>query len=120
MSGFVYLAIAFVTNAIANVLLKVGADKGASLDLSLGVGKLLAHNAFLIGGALLFAFNLVFYVAALRSLPLSVAYPIMVGMSFLIANAVAFLFLDERIGGIHILGYALILAGITLIVSAFR
>lgn len=118
--GFLYLAIAFITNAVANVLLKVGADKGVTLDWSLGLPKLLSLHSYLILGVALFAINVLFYIAALRMLPLSVAYPVMVGMSFIIANATAFIFLQEGISWQQVIGYALILGGITLVVSYAR
>ncbi len=115
--GFLALALAFVTNGVANVLLKVGADRGVSLDLSRGVGQLLAQHVFLLGGMVLFVINLMFYIYALRTLPLSVAYPIMVGMSFLVANTLAVLYLNEALSWQHLLGYVLILTGISLVVT---
>ncbi len=114
--AYLYLALALVTNGVANVLLKIGADRGVTLDWSLGLPRLVAHHAYLLTGLALFAANVVFYVVALRALPLSVAYPVMVGMSFLIANGAAVLFLQESLGWQHLTGYALILAGITLVV----
>lgn len=118
--AFLCLVAAFLANGIANVLLKVGADRGLLLEWSLGPGKLLAHHSFLIGGILLFVLNVGFYVIALRAFPLSVAYPVMVGMSFLIANGAALFFLHEAVKWQHFLGYALILAGVTLVVGAAR
>lgn len=114
--AYLALILAFVANAVANVLLKVGADRGLSLDFSQGLGKLLLANAYLIGGVALFAVNVVFYVIALRSLPLTLAYPVMVGMSFLIASSLAVFYLHESLGWPHLLGYLLILLGATLIV----
>lgn len=115
--GFLSLAVAFVTNGVANVLLKVGADRGVSFDPSKGVFTLITQHAFLLGGMVLFVVNLMFYIYALRTLQLSVAYPIMVGMSFLIANTLAVVYLYEALSWQHILGYVLILTGISLVVT---
>jgi multidrug transporter EmrE-like cation transporter len=120
MSGFLYLVAAFVTNAAANVLLKIGADRGVHLDWSLGIFKIITLHSFLISGVGLFALNVLLYIAALRAFPLSVAYPIMVGMSFLIANTCAALFLGEKITAIQLIGYLCILGGVILVVGATR
>lgn len=114
--AFLSLVGAFVANGVANVLLKVGADRGIVFDLSLGIGKLMSLNAYLIGGVVLFVVNIVFYIFALRVLPLSVAYPVMVGMSLLIANTCAVVLLHETISWQHIIGYAFIVAGVSLVV----
>lgn len=115
--GVFSLIIAFIANAVANVWLKIGADRGVQLDWSLGIFKLVELHIYLIGGVLLFALNVLFYISALRVLPLSIAYPVMVGMSFLIANLLAIFFLHETLSWQHVIGYALILLGITLVVS---
>jgi multidrug transporter EmrE-like cation transporter len=117
MNSFIYLILAFLTNGAANVLLKVGADRGVTLDWSLGFAHLLKLHAYLLGGLGLFMLNVIFYVLALRGLPLSIAYPVMVGMSFVLASTAAFLFLHESIAWQQIIGYLLILGGITLAVA---
>lgn len=118
--NYLFLVLAFITNGAANVLLKMGADRGVSLDMSQGIVRLLAAHAHLLAGLALFAVNVVLYVIALRSFPLSVAYPIMVGMSFVVANIGAVLFLHEPVSWQHLLGYALILSGITVVVGYVR
>lgn len=112
-----YLTLAFLANSVANVLLKIGADRGVFLDFSAGIVRLLYANVYSVAGIALFAVNVCFYIAALRGLPLSFAYPIMVGMTFLITNSAAILLLHEPVGWQHILGYVLILGGITLVVT---
>lgn len=120
MTGFAYLIGAFVANGVANVLLKLGADKGVHLDWSLGIGRLFSLHAFLIAGVALFAVNVLLYIAALRSLPLSLAYPVMVAMSFVIVNSAAFFLLNERVSSMQLLGYALIIAGVVCVVGFVR
>lgn len=67
----------------------------------------------------LFAANLAFYLMALKSIPLSVAYPIMIGMTFLITMG-ASIFLGERIVLVHALGTLFIFTGIVLVVQFSR
>jgi multidrug transporter EmrE-like cation transporter len=113
--AYFYLAAAFTLNAAANVLLKLGAARGLSSTGSLSV--LLSGNWQLLAGLVLFAVNVLFYFLALRALPLSLAYPIMVAMSFLLINGYALVGLRETISPIQILGYLLIIAGLTLVVA---
>lgn len=116
MSTYVFLACAFIFNAAANILLKIGANKGFSFMTFLKGQWNMAH--FYAGLAVvLFALNLAFYLMALKHIPLSVAYPIMIGMTFLITIA-ASIFLGERINITHAFGILLIFAGILLAVQS--
>ena len=117
-SSFLLLATALVLNATANILIKYSATRivpappGAPL-LS-RVGSVL-HPAFLIG-LCLFALNVFAYQAALRSLRLSVAYPIMVSGGYLIILLVSWGLFQERLSPVQYAGALLILAGIWLVV----
>lgn len=113
---YLFLACAFALNAAGNILLKLGAEKGVSLS-SYSPVSLVANNWALVLGCVLFAANVVFYVLALRALPLSVGYPIMVVMSFLIVNGYAFFALHESITLLQVLGYLCIVGGLTLVVA---
>lgn len=120
MSSFFFLAGAFIANGIANVLLKLGAERGILMDFSMSIPRLLLHHAYVIGGFVLFAVNLGFYFIALRTLPLSIAYPILIAMTVIITSGTAVLFLHESISLPQILGYILILGGITLVIGFAR
>ncbi len=100
--SYLFLAIAFTLNATANILLKMGALKGI-------------FNALSITGLFLFALNAVFYFMALRTVPVSVAYPVMVVASLLIINLYAIFGLKEQVTVPQLVGYALIIAGIVLV-----
>lgn len=110
----IFLIIAFFLNAVANVLLKIGAQREIR-PAGMNFFELIGHNYFLILGFFLFALNAGFYFLALRLIPISVAYPIMVAMSLLIINTFAYFYFHESIGCLQIIGYALIIAGIMLI-----
>lgn len=96
------------------MLLKLAAARGFSFA-ELFQGTVSASAAYAFAAALLFGANFCFYLFALSDIPLSVAYPIMIGMTFLITVAVSVL-MGERIGLIHTLGMILILSGIFLTV----
>lgn len=112
--AYVFLALAFTLNALANILLKVGALRGLSLSGS--PLELVSANSQLIAGLVLFASNVLFYFLALRTLPISLAYPVMVVMSFILINAYALLVLDETLAPLQLAGYVLMIAGLMLVV----
>ena|SRR3990167_4456877 len=114
--AYVLLASAFVLNAAANILLKIGSREGLDLSSYSPIALIFGNWQFVLGLAL-FAANVVFYFLALRALPLSVAYPIMVVMSFIIINAYAYAALGEAITLLQVVGYALVVIGLILIVS---
>ncbi|GEM_PF-2334462 len=111
--GIVYLIIAFVLNGTATVLFKVEASNGINLKGSLP--HILMHNYAMIIGFVLFTINAIFYILALRSLPLGVAYPVMTVMSLIIVTAASIILFNEQINTIQIVGYILLIAAIVLI-----
>lgn len=113
--AYIYLALAFTLNSVANILLKLGALRG--LSLSGGLLAIIESNWQFLLGLAIFATNVIFYFLALRALPLSVAYPVMVVMGFLIVNSYALLALNEPITAWQYVGYMLIVVGLTLVVA---
>ena len=101
--GWIYLVIAFVLNAVANALLKVAADHGIILS-GMPLLGLVRANIVLICGLFLFAANVIFYTLALRALPLSLAYPVMVVGTFLLVSTFSMLYFKETITIIQIIG----------------
>jgi multidrug transporter EmrE-like cation transporter len=112
--SLVYLTVAFTLNAIANILLKVGAKGGVQYK-DLNILEIITHNYLPILGLICFAANVVFYFLALRNVPLSTAYLTMVIMSFLIINSFSYFYLHENINGPQLLGYGFIIAGLVLV-----
>lgn len=109
-----YLIAAFLLNSFANIFLKIGANSGARL-WPIKFPETLADNKYLFFGLVLFALNVFFYSASLKSLPLSVAYPVMVGMSFFLVNGYSAFWLGEKVSGLQLLGYVLIVLGIIVV-----
>jgi len=116
---YIYLIIAFVLNASGNIFLKLGSQQGFSIS-SFSPIVLLTSNWQFIIGCLLFVLNVPFYFLALKNIPLSTAYPVMVGMSFLIVNTTAFFLFKESVNMLQIVGYVCMVVGIILVVGYGR
>lgn len=112
--AYFFLFGAFVLNSLANLLLKLGAQKGFVLT-SFRPLFLLTNNWQFILGCLFFIANVPLYFLSLKYLPLSVAYPIMVIMSFILVNILAVVFLHEVVNLVQFCGYVLLIGGLLLV-----
>jgi multidrug transporter EmrE-like cation transporter len=112
--GYLFLIVALTLNAAANVLLKIGATRLGSVEGPGLIGRLVS-DTYLLGGLLLFALNVVFYVAALTRLHLSVAYPIMVAGGIIIVVSASALILREAVTPLQTVGLVLLVLGIALV-----
>jgi multidrug transporter EmrE-like cation transporter len=111
---YFYLVVAMVLNALANMLLKQGAARLGGLGEAHLVQRVL-HNPHLLFGLLLFALNVVFYLAALSRLNLSVAYPVMVAGGLLIVTLGSAVWLRETVTALQWGGIGLLTLGIVLV-----
>ena len=112
--GYLFLALALVLNATANVLLKIGATRLGGLDAPDLAGRLIT-NYHLLAGLSLFALNVVFYLLALTRLNLSIAYPIMMAGGVVIIVAASVLLLQEALTIRQVVGLLLLIVGIVLV-----
>lgn len=112
--GYVFLALAFVFNAAANILIKIGSAQFAALRES-GIVQAVAYNWALLAGLALFACNVVLYALALSRIPLSVGYPLMTAGGLAIITLVSVLYLRESITALQLCGLLLLAAGIVLV-----
>jgi multidrug transporter EmrE-like cation transporter len=107
--SIVTLAVAILANSLANVLIKRSSGvHGSGLQLYL--------NRWFVGGCALFGINLLFYTYALKSLPLSCAYPLMVGGTLMLVTLFACLEFGEPMSLLRVSGMGFILLGATLVV----
>ncbi len=111
---YVFLAVALALNAVASILLKIGAERLADLRARDLAAAVIADYPLLLGLAL-FALNFVFYTAALVRLDLSVANPIMTAGGMLIVVCCSALFLRESVTTVQLTGVLLLVAGIVLV-----
>src|ERR1035437_144418 len=112
--SIMYLIIAFILNSTGSVMFKVAANRGGFI-LQGSFFSILYHNYPFILGCFLFATNAIFFVLALRTLPLSIANPVMLIMSFIIVSIISILLLNERINSFQLIGYALLILGVIII-----
>ena len=122
MKHVIALILALTLNAAANLMMKVGSGRFSDEGLVNNPGlrtlsAAVTHNWVLIVGLGCFAINVLFYAYAIRApfLPVSMAYPIMVGGGTVIIAAVAWSFLGERMSAIQWAGVVMILLGVFLV-----
>ena len=115
MKAQVALALGVVLNATANILMKVSALrlKGAE-GATPGFVQSYLEPAFL-AGLVSFALALVAYRRALESISLSIAYPIMTSVGYLIVLGASWLFLREVLTPKQLVGCGLIVTGVWLV-----
>lgn len=116
--GYIFLIIAMLLNATANILMKIGSGN-LSYFTEYGIVQGLLKNYLLIIGVFLFALNVMFYVLALSKINLSVGYPIMAIGGLSIITLVSYFFLKEAISPLQLIGLILILGGIICLTIKF-
>ncbi len=113
--SYLILIFAITFNAVANILMKVGMLKekqGANL-IQLVLNMLI--NPILISGIFCFALGLAAYCFVLTKLNLSVAYPIMTSVGYVIVIVASWLFLHETITLIQVVGFSFIITGVWMV-----
>jgi len=122
MPAYLFLAGALTLNALANVLIKYSMGERARPLFAVQGTALASIAPYLtwsfLAGIVCFALNLVCYSLALRTLKLSVAYPLMVSLGYLAILAFQWMFqMGERLTMHQYLGVGLILVGVWFVVS---
>ena len=118
LSPALFLLAALVFNAGANILIKYSASRrSAETAVGEGLGAKLSAwlDPYLIGGVVLFGLNLMAYSIALRTLRLSVAYPVMVGGGYCLILLAGWLIFRERLTFIQYGGIGVVLLGMWMI-----
>src|SRR5688500_18297396 len=115
LTTWLLLGFAIVGNATANILIKAGAARiGETKTLVEFASKALTSPA-IVGGAALFVIVLGAYSAVLMKAPLSIAYPMMTSLGFVIVILASAIFFKETIHPMQIVGLGLILVGLWLV-----
>jgi drug/metabolite transporter (DMT)-like permease len=94
------------------LLFKLGAVKLQGNSLITWVTSFV-KNPFLVFAIFLYATTILVWIYVLRTLPLSVAYPL-TALSYIIVPLLSFLFLHERISWQTGIGCLLIIVGVTI------
>ena len=105
-----FLLLAAACNTVANLLLKVASNAD-------GARASFLHPAF-IAGAGCFGLGLLAFLQALKSVQLSIAYPLMSSISFVLVIACSILLFREHLSPLQLAGVGMIIAGIFLVHSA--
>ncbi len=118
MSSYLLLGIALVLNAAANLLMKFAALQTAQAAPGPGLAGLIRVylTAPFVAGLICFGLNLLAYTQALKRLPISIAYPTMVSLGYLIILVVSWFIFQERLTLPRYVGAGLMLAGLWLLV----
>ncbi|MFH1729061.1 MAG: EamA family transporter [Pseudomonadota bacterium] len=111
------LAFAIVCNATANILIKLGMMKLDAIKLApFDFLRYLSYiNLTIVAGIAMFALALVSYAYVLSKMNLSIAYPVMTSLGFVIVIAFSATFLKETITFIQLIGFASIILGVWLV-----
>jgi multidrug transporter EmrE-like cation transporter len=88
----------------------------AQASLKLGAGRGLVNRAVL-AGLVAYGFSTIIYIALLSRARLSFVYPIVIGATAIATCLTGIKVFGERVEGLHWVGIALILAGITCIAA---
>jgi multidrug transporter EmrE-like cation transporter len=111
MSPYVFLVVALVLNAAANLLIKYSAVRHP------GATPMQTYLAVpFLAGVVCFGLNLLSYTQALKKLPISLAYPLMVSIGYLIILIVSWSVFGERLAPVRYAGAGLMLVGLWLLV----
>jgi multidrug transporter EmrE-like cation transporter len=114
------LLLAVLLNALGNVLIKYGMNHVGAIDLTQPFKALMAIflNVGVIAGISLYVLALAGYSYTLSRMNLSIAYPIMSSLGFVVVLLISATFLQEKIQPMQLVGCAVILFGVWLTASS--
>ncbi|MBD3160643.1 MAG: EamA family transporter [Candidatus Eisenbacteria bacterium] len=120
MQAYLFLTAALTLNALANVLIKYAMVRHPRPFVPVQDTALAALSPYLsypfVLGILCFALNLGCYSLALRSLRISLAYPLMVSLGYIVILVFGWFLFGERLTAVQYAGIGLILIGLWLVV----
>lgn len=105
-----------ITNLLFSllILLTVGLNTLAQTLLKLGAGQT-PINPYLLGGILAYGLSTIFYILVLGKFNLSIAYPVVIGLTVVAATLSSAIFLREKVAVVQWMGIGLMLSGISAI-----
>ncbi len=96
------------------VLITVGLNTLAQTLLKLGAGTT-PLNPYLLGGIIVYGVSTIFYIAVLGKFNLSIAYPVVIGLTVIAATLSGAIFLHEKVAMGQWIGIGLMISGISAI-----
>jgi len=94
------------------LLFKLGAPAWQGESVATWITSFL-KNPFLVAAIFLYAFTILIWIYVLRTLPLSLAYPL-TALSYVIVPVLSFLFLHEKMSWQIVVGCAVIIIGVVI------
>ncbi|MEO1608781.1 MAG: SMR family transporter [Pseudomonadota bacterium] len=117
ISGWLLLALAIVANVIANISLKIAAVSIKDVTDPLAIALRLATQAYFWAGLVSCGVLFLAFFFALRSVPVSLAYPIVTSLATVGLTVLDAMVLATPIGLTRIIGIAFVLVGIALVLN---
>ena len=116
-TGLLLIVAAAATNALASTIMKhaYGGDTAMISSGAFGAFVKILFNPWTIAGIGFFGISFFFMAAALSRTELTLAYPLMSAIVYLILLFVGFFIFQERITAARVAGMGFILLGITLL-----
>lgn len=115
MRTTLFFTVTIFFNAMANILIKVGMNGIGQTSGYLQLIKKAVVNPALLLGISFFTLGFVFYCYVLSRANLSVAYPIITSVGYMLVIIVSWLYLRETIVVPQLVGFALIMTGVWLV-----
>jgi multidrug transporter EmrE-like cation transporter len=113
---YLLLFLALSSNAVANILMKLGSEQFSLGLKSLFVKPVLFFsNGYFFSGLFFFGLALLLYTQVLARMSLSIAYPIMTSLGFVIVVGFSVLVLKEQLIWWQWLGMVMVLVGVLLL-----
>jgi multidrug transporter EmrE-like cation transporter len=108
-------------NAIAQLLLKAGANRLGMLEFAperlIQQGLALATNLPILGGLACYAISVIVWITALTKVEVSVAYP-MLSIGYVVNAALAWYLFGEAVTPMRLIGIAIIIVGVVIVVRS--
>ena len=99
------------------ILISVGLNTLGQTLLKLGSGQN-PLNVYLLGGIAAYGVSTIFYVLVLGKVNLSIAYPLVIGLTLVATTICGAVVLREKIFTLHWVGLGLMLSGLSAIALA--
>lgn len=108
------LLVYVLLSATGLTIIKIGISKGATL-LFTKTGLSLAVNWVLLVGMLLYVVSFLCSMVAMKSMNLSVFYPVSAGLIYIVVLILSVIVLREKISAIQLIGMIIIFVGIVVV-----
>lgn len=112
-SPWFLIFLAGVNSTIGNLMLKKASSKYHGEEFITGF-----LNLWFMGGLIFYTINVLLFATALKTLPVSAAYPVLAGFGFALLALTGSLLLKENLNLVQYAGVLIVLTGIAIICYA--